>query len=241
MPGLGTIINVAAIVIGGIIGMTVGQRISATVQQSIRHFLAILVFLLAAKMLWDGFSGPASYFLKQLGIAFLSLILGNAAGKLVGIQRSINKLGKIAQEKFSKAQKEGEHKFTEGFITCTLLFCVGPVSILGALLDGIQQDPSVLAFKGLLDGTATIAFSATFGFGAMAAALPVALYQGTITVLGIWLAPELSEPMQQSLNATGGMLMLCLPLVILGFGKVPLSDYLPSLAIAPLLTWLWLG
>src|SRR5262249_31214939 len=125
-------------------------------------------------------------------------------------------------------------------ITCSLLFCVGPMAILGALQDGLDGKYQTLAVKALMDGLATMAFVTTFGWGAMLSVVPVVAYQGTITLGARLLAPFLErQALLDSVNATGGMLVFCIALVILEIKKVELADYLPSLLVAPLLAWAW--
>jgi uncharacterized protein len=240
MIGLGTIINAVAILLGGIIGLMAKKQLSTDAQNNIKAVLVIFTFVAAAHMIWSGVGGSFGQIMKQVGIMFLSLILGNIIGKALGIQKRLAKLGEYASERFSKAHQGEKQPVTEGFITCTLLFCVGPMAILGSIQDGMTGEYKTLALKGALDGLATISFVAVFGWGVMLSVLPVVAYQGTITLLAKLLAGHMQDPaMIASLNATGGLLVMCLPLVIYGVRKVPLANYLPALAMAPLLTkWL---
>jgi uncharacterized membrane protein YqgA involved in biofilm formation len=179
---------------------------------------------------------------KQFIIMMLSLILGNMIGKGLRIQKSLNRLGQYAKKKFSNAGSEeaATGRFNEGFVTCTILFCVGPMAILGALQDGLTGSIKTLAIKAVMDGMATMAFSKTFGWGVILSALPVFAYQGTITLLATFLAPLLQDQgLLGSVSVTGGLLVFMISLIILNVRPVPLADYLPSLAVAPLLTWLW--
>ncbi len=178
----------------------------------------------------------------------------NAAGILAGgiagltVTRQLSPAAQVAlkgyaKEKFSRASATSSRRLSEGFITCTLLFCVGPIAIVGALQDGLEGKWETLAIKAVMDGLATMAFVTTFGWGVMLSVIPVVAYQGTITLSARFLGPLLEERgLIDSLNATGGMLVFCIALVILELKKIELADYLPSLAFAPLLTWLltWL-
>ncbi len=113
------------------------------------------------------------------------------------------------------------------------------MAILGAIQDGVSGEYKTLAIKAALDGLAAMAFASTFGWGVLLSVIPVVAYQGTITLCAKLISPHLTPAMIDSLNATGGLLILCLPLVILDVRRVPLADYLPSLAVAPLLTRWW--
>lgn len=236
MTGLGTLINASAILLGGIIGLLVKGQLSKDLQNNIKALLVIFTFISAAHMLWTGFNGTFGQVCKQVGIVFLALILGNIIGKLLSIQKRLGKLGEYASERFMKAQSGEKQPIAEGFITCTLLFCVGPMAILGSIQDGISGEFKTLALKAALDGLATLSFAAVFGWGVMLSVIPVVAYQGTITLLAKMLAPQMEPAMINSLTATGGLLVMCLPLIIYGVRKVPLADYLPALAVAPLLT-----
>ncbi len=243
MIGLGTLINALAILIGGIVGLTVTRQISPGMQGKLKTWLAIFTVAVGIKMLWAGFGGSIGQIFKQFGIMFLALILGNLLGKAVGIQKSLNGLGQYASERFQRAATSGDKgRASEGFITCSLLFCVGPMAILGAVQDGLTGDWKTLGIKAAMDGVATMTFAAVFGWGVLLSIIPVVAYQGTITIFAYWLAqrPYFHDPaMLDSVNATGGMLVLCLPLIIFEMRKVPLADYLPALVVAPLLTWWW--
>jgi len=240
MIGLGTMINVVAILLGGLIGLTAGKQMSNNLQITIRNLLGLVTFLVAISMIWSGIKKSEND-LALVGISMLSLVLGNAIGKLLKIQKRLNKAGQSATERFSKAATSGGKNFNEGFITATLIFCVGPMSILGAIEDGLGSNFSILAVKSAMDGLASVAFASTFGAGVLLAALPVGVYQGTITLLAAALSENLSDPMIASIGITGGMIVMILPMIIMNLYKAPISDYLPALVVAPLLTLWWVG
>ncbi len=195
-------------------------------------------------MIWDGIKegltrGEFARIAKLFGVVLVALMLGSLTGHLLGIQRRLNKLGQYAKERFSKAQTDGTKNVSDGFVTCTLLFCVGPMAILGSLQDGLTGDFTILAVKGAMDGLATLAFTVTFGWGVMLAVLPLVAYQGAITLLAQLIEPYLKQPeLMQSINLTGGFLVFCIVLIILEVRKVELANYLPALCFAPLLMWL---
>jgi uncharacterized membrane protein YqgA involved in biofilm formation len=147
----------------------------------------------------------------------------------------------MAKEKFAAAKAGPNSRTGEGFVTCAVLFCVGPMAILGALQDGLLGSIRTLAIKSALDGLATMAFSKVFGWGVLLAAVPVFTYQGTITLVANLVEPYFRAPgLLESISLTGGLLVFSISLIILELKKVALADYLPSLVLAPLLTRLWL-
>ena len=180
-------------------------------------------------------------------LMLLSLGIGKWLGAKIGIQRRLNTLGASARKKFTKAaeDKDEKHPPSEGFITCSLLFCVGPMSLLGPIQDGLTGDIQILAIKSVMDGVSTMTFATTFGWSVLFAALPVLIYQGSLTLLasGVkqWLdaLPE-AALLLDSVTATGGFIVLCIPLLLLEIRRIQLADYLPALVIAPAAAWTFL-
>jgi uncharacterized protein len=258
---IGTLINVAAIVTGGAVGLAVRKQFSPRTEYRIKMILGVVTLFVGMKTTWNAIHGSFGSVLKQVMIVLVALILGNLIGKALRIQKGLNKLGEYAKRTLQRqegmaAGTEGAgverppeggttsgrrtNRFADGFVTCTLLFCVGPMAIIGALEDGLSGKIQTLAIKSAMDGLATMAFVKTFGIGPIFAAIPVLAYQGTITLMAEGLKPVLTNHMLlDSINATGGLLILCISVVILDIQKVPLADYLPSLVVAPLLTWLF--
>lgn len=237
---IGTFLNAAAIVVGGLIGVTTTKDLSPGNQRRIKVLLGAFTVFAGLSMAWDGFSGSLGHRVVQLATAILALMLGHFTGHLLRLQRILNRLGQAAQRKFANVKATQSNRLGEGFTTCSILFCVGPMAILGALEDGLFGSFRTLAIKSALDGLATMAFSKVFGWGVMLSAIPVLAYQGTITLLANLAEPYLRNPrLLESLNLTGGLLVFSIALIILELKKVALADYLPSLVYAPLLTWLW--
>jgi uncharacterized membrane protein YqgA involved in biofilm formation len=239
MIGLGTILNAIGILLGGIAGLTVAKQLSPKRQLLIKSLLGIFTVYVGLKMAWENINGSFGSVMKQIGIVLLSLVLGNVVGRLLHLQHGVSYLGKIATSKFANANDAKPNRVAEGFITCTLLFCVGPMAILGSLEDGLQGKWQTLGIKSVMDGLATMAFVSTFGWGVVLAVVPVVAYQGTITLLATSADPFLrTYGLIPSISATGGLLVSCIALIILEIRRVPLADYMPSLVVAPLLTWL---
>jgi uncharacterized membrane protein YqgA involved in biofilm formation len=178
---------------------------------------------------------------KQLGIVFLALILGNLIGRTLGLQDRLNWIGGFARKAMARGEAGEGNRWSDGFVTCTLLFCVGPMAILGSIEDGINGTYKTLAIKSAMDALAAMMFARTFGWGVLMSALPVLAYQGTITLAARSIKPFLDEnpDLMHALNASGGLVIVCIAVVILEIQKVPLANYLPTLIVAPLLAWWW--
>jgi uncharacterized membrane protein YqgA involved in biofilm formation len=233
---VGTILNVGAIVAGGVVGLTAGRQLPASIEHRIKLILGVLTIFIGFKTVWSAIHGSPWQVIKQILIVLTALVLGNWIGKSLRLQARLNGLGEKAR---TALQREGKN-FGDGFVTCTILFCVGPMAILGSIEDGLTGRVQTLAIKSLMDGLATMAFVKSFGIGPIFAAIPVLAYQGTITLAATSVQPFLANrALLDSINATGGLLILCISLVILEIQKVPLADYLPSLLVAPALAWLF--
>jgi uncharacterized membrane protein YqgA involved in biofilm formation len=201
-----------------------------------KTLLGVLALYSGFRLTWLSIGGSLGRTLLQVGVALLALVLGNLIGRSLGIQRQVNELGRYARERMQRVKSVGRSDFSEGFVTCTILYCVGPLAILGALQDGLQRDPRTLFIKAAMDGLATLAFVRIFGAGSILSALPVLAYQGSITLLAQWVRPLMESPaMIDGIGATGGLMVAMTSLLILDVHKVRLADYLPALLLAPVL------
>jgi uncharacterized protein len=238
----GTLINTGAVLLGGGIGLVFGELRNPRIEVRLKRLLGVLVIYAGFSTTWKalGHSG-LSHVPKQIAIVFLALILGNAIGMLLHLQNALNWIGQFAKRSLTNAESEAGNRFSEGFVTCTLLFCVGPMAIIGSLEDGLNGNFRTLALKSVMDGLAAMAFAKTFGPGVLLSALPVLAYQGAITLAATAVSPFLKDHpvMLYALNAAGGLLVVCISVVILELHKVPLANYLPTLVVAPLLAWWW--
>jgi uncharacterized protein len=238
----GTLINTGAVLLGSCAGLALSKSLRPHIEVRLRRLLGVLV-------IYAGFSTTLkslgktglSHVPKELAIVFIALILGNALGMLLHLQDAMNKIGQYAKGLLTKAQDDTENRFSEGLVTATLLFCVGPMAIIGSIEDGISGNYKILALKSVMDGLASLAFAKTFGPGVIFSAIPVLAYQGTITLAARALKPFLDEhpELLYSISATGGLLVVCISVVILEIRRVPLANYLPALIVAPLLAWWW--
>lgn len=222
-------------------GLIVKREPSARAQSFFKALLGLLTVCSGLWLTWVSVSSSMFHVFKQLGIVLVSLVLGNIFGKLLHLQKASNRIGLLTRDRMAKAGPDNPQRFTDGFTVCTLLFCAAPLGILGAIHNGLLSDYFYpLAIKALMDGLAAMAFAAMFGWGVILSAVPVLVFQGTITlVCAHSLAPFLAaRGLSDSVNATGGLLIFCVALLIFEIRKVHVTNYLPSLIFAPLLTWI---
>ena len=243
----GAILNALGIIVGGIIGLVRPQPLSASTQAFFTVLLGALTMFFGLRLTWLSISGTFGSVCKQIVIALLALMLGNLLGKLLRLQQASNHLGQHAKKLIEASSGKTTNRFSNGMNACTILFCAAPLGILGAIQDAlpIEKDSTgyfyPLLVKGLMDGLAMMGFVTLFGVGAIFAALPVFVFLGTITMAGhIYLEPFLrAHGLLDSVNAVGGLVVCTVGVVIFEIRRVQLADYLPALAVAPLLTWLW--
>jgi uncharacterized membrane protein YqgA involved in biofilm formation len=242
MPSMiGTALNVAGILIGGFTGLTRRKPLSPAKESFFKVALGAFTVFYGLRLTCLSLEWSFPRILKQLLIAVLAMMLGKVTGRWLHLQRMSNRLGQAARERIAATSPENPRRLSDGFKTCAALFCAAPLAILGSVQDGLSRYYYPLAVKAVMDGLATMGFVWVFGWGVMIAALPVLAFQGTITlVCAQYLKPFLAaHGLVNSVNAVGGLLVFSVALVILELKRIELADYLPSLAFAPLLTWVW--
>jgi hypothetical protein len=178
---------------------------------------------------------------RNILIVLGSLLAGGIGGELVRLHDGVNRLGDLLQMTLSPSR---ESTFSKGFVTASLVFCVGPMTILGSVQDGLSGDYQLLAMKSILDGFAALAFAASMGWGVLCAAVTVLLYQGGLTMGAGLVKAVLTEPMVVELTATGGTLILAIGLNLLDLTAIRVANFLPALILAPAVTalaQLWAG
>jgi len=238
--GIGTVVNVATVLLGSGIGVLVGHRLPHRTRDVVTDALGLVTLLIAAlsalavtdTVLSDAV-GDSAPVLIVLG----SLLLGGIAGSLLRVEHRLEGFGGFLQARLSRDRASVERRrFIEGFVAASMLFCVGPLTILGSLSDGLGNGADQLLLKATLDGFAAIALAASFGWGVAASALIVLAVQGSLTVLGAALGSFLPDAHLSALTATGGLLLVGVGLRLLQIKHVPVGDLLPALIVAPLLT-----
>jgi uncharacterized membrane protein YqgA involved in biofilm formation len=234
----GTLLNVAAILLCGGFALATDRRPSVRQQMAIKGILGVLTIIVGLRLTVGNLTGGWTHIGKQLLIVVLSLSLGRLMGRSLHLQKVSNRLGQYAKSRFEQSTKQ--HALTDGFIVATVLFCVAPLTFLGAIQDGLSAKWQALGIKAVMDGLATLAFVSTFGWSVLMATVPLLAFQGIITLLARYLGEHLLNPLLiGAVDATSGLLVFCVGLVILDLKKVELTDYLPSILVAPLLAWLW--
>jgi len=238
--GLGTLLNMAAIVIGAAIGVLVGHRLPERTRILITQALGLVTLVIAALNVvdlldadWIADVGSAAPLLIVLG----SVVIGGIIGSLLRLEERVEQLGGWVQAKVGRSDDSGSRaRFIEGFVDASLLFCIGPLAILGSLSDGLGRGIDQLALKSVLDGFASIAFAASLGWGVAFSAISVGIVQGLFTVLGALVGAVLAASAIAAITATGGVLLIGVSLRLLQLSRIAVADLLPALVIAPLLT-----
>ncbi len=247
-PGLGTVINVATVVVGSLLGMAAGHRFPERTRSVVTDVLG-LTTLLVAGLSAASVTDPALSAAVGTGAPVLivlgSLLIGGIAGSLLRIEDRLEDLaGRVQGWVASRSRDEAgvdhaaRERFVEGWLTASLLFCVGPLTILGSLSDGLGRGIDQLALKSILDGFAALAFASTFGVGVLMSAASVAVIQGSLTGVGYALGTVMPDSLVAALTATGGLMLAGIALRLLRVREIPVGDMLPALLVAPLLTQL---
>lgn len=238
--GVGTALNVGAILVGSGAGVLLRGRLPQRTRDVVTDALGLVVLLVAATAAVDVGSaalvravGDSAPVLIVLG----ALVIGGIAGSLLRVEQRLEGFGEVLRRRLVREQG-GSGRFVEGFVVASLVFCVGPLAVLGAFQDGLGQGVELLALKSTLDCFAAMAFAAALGWGVAASAISVGILQGALTVVGFFLGDLLSPAQVAALNATGGLLLVGVALRLLRIKPLPVADLLPALAVAPALVWL---
>ena len=235
---IGTAVNVAAIVAGGLVGGSPRWRLSPRRESQVKTGLGTVALVLGGKLFWAGTQGPFLAALKLWGLVLLSLVLGKMLGRLVGLQTASNRLGQYALQRL-QAPPEALRRWDQALLVGAALFCAAPLAVVGSLQDGLHNFWYLLAVKAVMDGLAAQAFVPLLGRGILLAALPVAGWQGLLTlgaramVEAGWLSTF--QPATSALHLACGFLAISVAVVIFEVRKIELANYLPSLVVAPLL------
>ncbi len=216
---LGTLANVAAIVLGTLLGLALKQRLPDRINTIAMQGLGLVTMLIGIKMVTTA---------DNVLVVLVSMVIGAVVGELLQIEQRLDRFGSKIEARLSKERGA----FTKAFVTSTLLYCVGPLAILGSLQDGLQGDYSILLTKSGLDGVASVAFASTLGVGVLFSTLPVGVYQGGITVAASLLQPYLSSSIINAMTATGGLLILGIGLNILKISQIRVANLLPAILVA---------
>lgn len=229
----GTIINVAAVILGSLVGLLVGNRIPEKTRQTLISVMGLYT------LAYGEFIFTKT---QNMLIPLLSLVMGTIIGELLKIEEGLNSLGERIQRKLAvwNPNLTGEpQKFVTGFVSASLLFCIGPMAILGSIQDGISGDFQMLAIKSLLDGIGSIAFASTLGVGVMFSAVVILVYQGAISLLSGWIGQGFGDAAVAEMTATGGVILVGIGISnLLQIKKIRTGSFLPAIFLAVLIVLL---
>ncbi len=223
IPAGGSLFNAFAILLGGAVGLAAGRFVPDRIQRSIFQCLGLFCLYLGLDMALET---------RDVLAVLLSFILGTAAGELMDLDARLNGLGDWLKAKL----QIGGDTYTEGFVTATLLFCIGSMSILGAIENGIRNDPGLLVTKGVMDGLSSVFLAASLGVGVLFSALPILLYQGALTFAAGWAQAAITPAMVDNLSGLGGLVIVGIGLNLLRIAEIRTGNMLPGLVLIVLLT-----
>jgi len=231
MIGLGTIVNFFTIIIGGAAGLILKKYLSKRIMDTVFQGIALAVMIIgisgalrSAFTIVDG-----SIISDHVLIMIISLALGAFIGELLKIEDRLESLGIFCEKKLTKP--EDESTFAQGFVTATLVFCIGSMAIVGSLEDGMSGNSDTLIAKSVIDGIAAMIFASTMGIGVLFSAITVGLYQGTITLLAVFVAPFFSEIVIMQMSLVGSILIMSIGLNMLNIAKIKTGNLLPAIFI----------
>lgn len=219
MP-IGTIINATAVIIGSLIGLLIKKQFPKRIEAIIFDAMGIITLALAIQMA-----------LKMENFLFIamSIVVGAILGELLKIEDRLEKIGNVIK----KAVHSKETRFAEGMVTAFLLFCIGPLTILGTFNEGLSGDRSLLLTKSMLDGFTSIIFATTYGIGILFSAVPLFLYQSALTLLAVSLQGFFTQGMINQVTSVGGTLLMGVGINLLGFKHIKIANFLPALIVVP--------
>ena len=228
MRGLGTIINTVTVIAGGGLGLIIGNKIHDRVRVIIVQVIGITTLAIGLRDVINT---------ENLVFPLVGMVLGGIVGELLRIEDRLAGIGEFLRRRFAKSSSEST--FVNGFVTATLLYCVGPLVILGAIEDASGRTPQLYIIKSTLDGFMTIIFTALYGVGAIFSAVSVFVVQGTLTVFGTSIDSLLTDRMRLELFSAGGLAVIAIGINLLEIKKIRLGSLLPGLVITPMLVWIF--
>lgn len=221
---LGTIVNVIAVLAGGLIGLLVKKGLPQRLEKGLMTALGFCTMYIGISGLSDG---------TLTLVLILSMVFGTIIGELIDLDKQINRLGEFVRDKVSG--KDTKSNIAEGFVSASLLFCVGAMSIVGSLESGISGNHEILFAKSTLDFVAAILFASSLGVGVLFSAAFVLVYQGSITLLAQWVAPVLSDAAVAEMSCVGSLILIALALNMIGLSKYKVMNFVPAIFMPILL------
>lgn len=228
MRGLGTLTNLVAIVAGTAVGLVIGPRIPDRVRTTVLQAVGLVVVVIGVSQAADS---------RNIVFPLVALVVGGVVGELLRLEDRLDHLGERLRarvERRSPGADAAPSTFVEGFVAATLLYGVGPLAILGSIDDGLRSDPQLLIVKAALDGFLSIVFASTLGWGVGFSALPILVYQGTLTLLAGAADRVLTTRMVTEMTAAGGVMVMGIGVRLLDLKQIRVASLLPALALAPI-------
>ena len=228
MRGLGTLINAGLVVLGSGLGVLIGDRIPEQMRITLLQVIGLVTIALGVSDAIDT---------RNMVFPLVGMAVGALIGEVLAIESRLERLGERLQRRFARdaGSDGGEGKFVKGFVTASALYCIGPLTVLGAIEDASGQTPQLYIIKGSLDGFVSIMFAAMYGIGVAFSALSVLVVQGSLTLGGAGLDAVLDERMRTELFAAGGIAVIGIGLNLLQVTKIRLDNLLPGLVLTPVL------
>jgi len=218
----GTLLNAATVLIGGLLGTALGDRLPATLRETVVRGVGLFTLAMGVKFAID-----TSNLLFMLG----AMLLGGIVGSLLGVDARLNRLGESLQRRFARGSTS---TVAEGFVTAAIVFCVGPLTFLGSIQNGLSGDPSLLSVKSVLDGFTAIALAATLGWGVLLTIPLILIYQGGLALGASLFVGLLTDLQLREMSAVGGLLIIGVGLKLLSIRDVKVADFLPAIIVSPL-------
>jgi uncharacterized membrane protein YqgA involved in biofilm formation len=217
----GTLLNAATVLVGGLLGTVLGDRLPERLRENVVRGVGLFTLAMGVKFAID-----TSNLLYMLG----AMLLGGIIGSLVGVDARLNQLGETLQRRFARG---GTSTVAEAFVTASIVFCVGPLTFLGSIQNGLSGDASLLTVKSVLDGFTAIALAATLGWGVLLTIPLILLYQGGLALGASLFSGVLSGLQLREMSAVGGLLIIGVGLKLLGIRDVKVADFLPAIIVSP--------
>lgn len=229
----GTLLNILTVVIGGSLGSLLGNRLPDKTRETVLAGLGLMTGVVGMSMALQT---------KNVLIPMFSVLVGGVLGEWAHLEDHLEAMGRWLERRVGQRMGSGERSVTRAFVTASLVFCIGPMTILGSIQDGLTGDFQLLAVKSLLDGFAALAFAATLGPGVILSALTILAVQGSVTVAAALLGSALGEVTRQTpwvieMTATGGVLVLGISLLLLDLRRVRVGNLMPAVFLAPLIVF----
>lgn len=232
MIGLGTVVNVAAIITGSFIGILIKGGLKQRFQETIMNALGLAVMFIGLSGALKGIYSINNNSLEANNIMLMtvSLALGAFLGELINIEEKLEKSGELIRSRLKVKGEKGQN-FVEGFVNSSLLFCVGAMAIIGSLQDGLSKDPSMLIAKGFIDGVVAIFFASTLGIGVFFSTIPIAIYQGGITLSARFIEPFLTDQLINNISFIGSILIFGIGINMIFGKKIKCGNILPAVLV----------